>query len=194
MVWAGPMPNGTPPRATVSLQQVAASPERMVVATARLDPPDAAENARWFTITAWQGGGAIVAPMRKLGEGVYRAARPVPVAGPKWKVTLRLQRGRAVLGLPVYLPADSAIPVRGIPAPAEFTRPFVRDKELLQREQKGGVPGSLTLVAYLAVLAIWSTMIAVVCWALSRFARSAEPGREPTERFTRDEAREPVTT
>ena len=194
MVWAGPMPNGTPPRATVTLQQVASSPERMVVATARLSPPDAAEGARWFTITAWQGGGAIVAPMQEIGEGVYRAARPVPVAGEKWKVTLRLQRGRAVLGLPVYMPADSAIPVKGIPAPARFDRPFVRDKELLQREQKTGVPGYLTLLAYLAVLAIWSGMIAVVCWALWRFARSAEPGRESTERFARDEAPEPVAT
>jgi len=188
------MPNGTPPRATVTLQQVASSPERMVVATVRMSPPDAAEGARWFTITAWQGGGAIVAPMEKIGEGVYRAARPVPVAGEKWKVTLRLQRGRAVLGLPVYMPADSAIPVKGIPAPARFARPFVRDKDLLQREQEGNVPGYLTLVAYLAVLAIWSTMIAVVCWALWRFARSAEPGRESTERFGRDEAREPVPT
>ena len=194
MVWAGPMPNGTPPRATATLQQVASSPERMVVATARMNPPDAAEGARWFTITAWQGGGAIVAPMQKIGEGVYRAARPVPVAGERWKVTLRLQRGRAVLGLPVYMPADSAIPVKGVPAPAQFTRSFVRDKELLQREQKAGVPGYLTLLAYLAVLAIWGTMIAVVCWALWRFARSAEPDRESTERFTRDEAQEAVAT
>ena len=157
-------------------------------------PPDAAEGARWFTITAWQGGGAIVAPMQKIGDGVYRAARPVPVGGEDWKVTLRLQRGRAVLGLPVYMPADSAIPVKGIPAPAEFTRSFERDKELLQREQEAGVPGYLTLLAYLAVLAIWSTMIGVVCWALTRFARSAEPGRDATERFTRDEAREAVAS
>jgi hypothetical protein len=92
------------------------------------------------------------------------------------------------------MPADDAIPVKGIPAPARFTRPFVRDKELLQREQKAGVPGFLTLLAYLAVLAIWSTMIAVVSWALWRFARSAEPGRESTRRFARDEAREPVAT
>jgi hypothetical protein len=194
MVWAGPMPNGTPPRATVTLQPVASSPERMVMATVRLDPSDAAEGARWFTITAWQGGGAIVAPMKQIGEGVYRAARPVPVSGDRWKVTLRLQRGRAVLGLPVYMPEDQAIPVNGIPAPARFTRSFVRDKQLLLREQKAGVPGYLTLLAYLAVLAIWSTMIAVVCWALWRFARSAEPGRESTERFSRDEARQPLPT
>jgi hypothetical protein len=193
MAWAGPMPNGSLPRATVSLEQVASSPERQVIATARLSPPDAAEGARWFTITAWQGGGAIVAPMERVGEGVYRAARPVPVSGQSWKVTLRLQRGRAVLGLPIYMPEDQAIPVKGIPAPAQFTRSFERDKELLQREQKSDVPGFLTLLAYLGVLAIWSLMIAVVCWALWRFARSA--GTEPagTERFRR-EAAEPAPT
>jgi hypothetical protein len=161
-----------------------------VVATARLSPPDAAEGARWFTITAWQGGGAIVAPMRRIGPGLYQATRPVPVWGPKWKATLRLQRGRAVLGLPIYMPEDSAIPVKGIPAPAQFTRPFERDKKLLQREQKGNVPGFLTLLAYLAVLAIWSGMIAVVSWALWRLAGSAEE-RGGSERFRR-EASEPA--
>jgi hypothetical protein len=37
-------------------------------------------------------------------------------------------------------------------------------------------------------------MIAVVCWALWRFARSDEPGRESTERFSRDRAPERVAT
>jgi hypothetical protein len=137
----------------------------------------------------------VVAPMRRVGPGLYRATRPVPVWGPKWKSTLRLQRGRAVLGMPVYMPADSAIPVKGIPAPARFTRPFERDKKLLQREQKGGVPGFLTLLAYLAVLAIWCGMIAVVAWALARLARVT--GQRPTPRtgrFTREqrEAVEPT--
>jgi hypothetical protein len=184
MIWAAPMPDGALPRATVALQEVAPAPRREVLVTARLQPPDAARGARWFTVTSWQGGGAIVAPMQRVADGVYRATRPVPVWGPKWKTTLRLQRGRAVLGLPVYMPADQAIPVDGIPADAQFTRSFERDKQLLQREQKGGVPGFLTLVAYLAVLAIWSAMIAIVAWALWRLAGSAEPG-PTTERFRR---------
>jgi hypothetical protein len=117
----------------------------------------------------------------------------VPVSGQSWKVTLRLQRGHAVLGLPIYMPEDQAIPVKGIPAPAQFTRSFERDKELLQREQKSDVPGFLTLLAYLGVLAIWSLMIAVVCWALWRFARSAETEPAGTERFRR-EAAEPAPT
>lgn len=88
--------------------------------TARLRPANAAHDARWFVVTAWQGGGAVVAPMNRIAPGVYRGARPVPAWGPKWKSTIRLQRGRAVLGLPIYMPRDEAIPVAEIPAPARL--------------------------------------------------------------------------
>jgi hypothetical protein len=181
MAWAVPMPNGSNiPRATVSLRNVTPPPHREVIVTARLQPANAANDARWFVVTAWQGGGAVVAPMNRVAPGVYRAARPVPAWGPKWKSTIRLQRGRAVLGLPIYMPKDEAIPVAGIPAPARFTRPFERDKKLLQREQKGNVPGFLTVAAYLVVLIIWSAMIATVFWALRRLARSAQAARPPS--------------
>jgi hypothetical protein len=186
MAWAVPMPNGSNiPRATIGLRDVAPPPHREVVATARLQPAGAANEARWFVVTAWQGGGAVVAPMNRIAPGVYRAARPVPVWGPKWKSTIRLQRGRSVLGLPIYMPQDKAIPVGGIPAPTQVTRPFERDKKLLQREQKGNVPGVLTVGAYLFVLVIWSAMIAIVSWALWRLAKStraARPGRGPRRR------------
>ena len=39
---------------------------------------------------------------------------------------------------------------------------------MLQREQKQGVPGFLTLVAYLTVLAIALSLIALIAWALLR--------------------------
>jgi hypothetical protein len=93
------------------------------------------------------------------------------------------------------MPADSAIPVKGIAAPAQFTRSFERDKQLLQREQKSGVPGVLTLAAYLGVLAIWSAMIAIVSWALWRLRRSSRatrpdrlPGRTRRETMRRTPA------
>src|SRR3954469_8524232 len=195
MAWAIPMPNGSLPKVTATLTQVSPPPHRQVVVNARLNPPDAAEHARWFVVTAWQGGGAVVAPMKRVANGLYRATRPLPVWGPKWKSTLRLQRGRAVLGSPIYMPADQAIPVKGIPAPARFTRPFERDKKLLQREQKSGIPGFLTLLAYLAVLAIWSGMIAIVAWALVQLAKAMDATPRPrTGRFSRvrSETREPV--
>jgi hypothetical protein len=96
---------------------------------------------------------------------------PIPVYG-NWKVTLRLARGASVLGLPIFLPNDPAIPVGEVPAQANLTRAFVRDKQNLQREQKAGVPGYLTGLAYATVLLIWLGMIAALAWGLARLART----------------------
>jgi hypothetical protein len=77
------------------------------------------------------------------------------------------------------MPADKAIPVKAIPPPRNgATREFIRDKELLQREQKKGVATALTLGAYIGVFLIWLAMIAVVAWGLGRLGRSlgATPG------------------
>ena len=58
---------------------------------------------------------------------------------------LRLHKGNAVLGLPVFLPEDPAIPAKEVPGRAASSRAtFVLDKKNLQREQKQGVPGFLT--------------------------------------------------
>src|SRR4051794_33310312 len=199
IAWAIPMPNGNPPKATLTLTP--AKPlgtHQQVNVQAKLDPPDAADNARWFVVTAWQGKTrSIVGQMKKNGPRLYRAGKPIPVRGPDWKSTLRLQRGRAVLGLPIYMPADKAIPVKKIESKSGETIQFKRDKELLQREQKKGVPGFLTLAAYVAVFLIWAAMIAVVGWGLARLAgalgsgggrpggsraaaRAPRPDRQPT--------------
>src|SRR5947207_15197472 len=49
-----------PPTATVTLHNVQPPPTRTVQATIRLHPASAAQGARWFTATAWQGGGSVV--------------------------------------------------------------------------------------------------------------------------------------
>jgi hypothetical protein len=202
IVWAIPMPNGTPPKATLTLTPAKPLPngESQVLVTAKLDPPDAAKDNRWFAVTAWQGKQrSIVGKMDELGPGLYRANMPIPIGGPDWKATLRLQRGRAVLGLPLYLPADPAIPVPKVAAKSGATLVFQRDKSLLQREQKKGVPGFLTGAAYIAVFLIWAGMIAVVSWGLARLARALggsdastrEPGGRAGERAPRAD-REPT--
>jgi len=183
VAWCLPMPVPKhPPSASVALANLPGGPTRTVRATIQLHPPDAAKNARWLTVTAWQGGGEVVDRLHKIGAGRYVTTKPIPVSGPKWKATLRLHRGREVLGLPIYMPADAAIPAPQIPAPAHFTRVFERDKKLLQREQKKGVPSVLTLLAYLAVLAIGLVVVGVLGWGLSRLGREihrAEPPRSP---------------
>ena len=91
----------------------------------------------------------MVEHLRKTGPGTYATTQPVPVYG-QWKSTVRLHRGDEILGLPIYMPEDKAIPAKGVPAQPAMTRAFVKDKKNLQREQKPGVPGFLTLIAYQA--------------------------------------------
>jgi hypothetical protein len=176
-----PMPNGDKVTATVSLQDISPPPGRTVQATIKVDPPDAAENAEWFNATAWQGGGAVVDTLEQTGPGEYRTTEPIPVRD-NWKSTLRLQRGAAVLGLPIYMPEDEAIPVKEIPAEASFTREFVRDKKNLQREQKQGVATWLTLAAYLAVLALVLALLAALGAGLARLDRDRARARSTTAR------------
>jgi hypothetical protein len=184
VAWCLPMPlPARPPTATVSVTDIHSPPQRTVAATIALRPSDASNRARWLTVTAWQGGGSVVDHLHRVGNGVYRTTKPIPVWGPKWKVTLRLQRGDEVLGLPIYMPADTAIPAPQIPAPTHFTRPFEQDKKLLQREQKPNIPGALTLIAYLLVLAVAIVVIGLLTWGLRRIA--AEIGSAPPRRRRR---------
>src|SRR4051794_39126414 len=56
LAWAIPMPNGNPPKATLTLTPAKSlAGERQGNVQAKLDPPDAAEEARWFVGTAWRG-------------------------------------------------------------------------------------------------------------------------------------------
>jgi hypothetical protein len=161
-------------RAHVKLDDVRPAPQREVSATIRIDPPDAAANAAWLSVTAWQGGGLVIDELKPIGDGLYRTTEPIPVSG-DWKTTLRLQRGREVLGLPLYMPGDAAIPAPRVAAKPSFTRTFVADHQVLQRERKQGVPGWLTTAAPLCVLAIALGFLATLAWGLGRVARHDGP-------------------
>jgi hypothetical protein len=145
----------------------------MVQATIRFTPADAVDGAHFVNVTAWQGGGSMVSKLREIRPGVYRTTEPIPVHS-GWKALLRVHTGDALVGVPIYMPRDQAIPAPEVPAQASFTRPFVRDVEILQREQKDDVPGALKLIAYLTVGAIAAGLIALIAWALLRL-EGAEP-------------------
>jgi hypothetical protein len=172
LVYATPISSGDPVTAKVTLTDVKPAPKREVNATVALDPRNAADDAEWFVGTSWQGkeGRSVVAPLKKVSPGVWRTTAPLPVYG-NWKTTIRLHKGTAVQGLAVYFPADSAIPVKGVPAERSFTRPFKRDKKLLQREQKPNVPGVLVLIAYLTVLLIAIGLYGSMGWGLALLQR-----------------------
>lgn len=174
------LPAADPPdvRARVALSEAAPAPQRTVHATVRLDPPDAADGARWWTQTSWQGGGAVVAPLREVAPGVWETTRPLPIGG-TWKSMLRLHAGRALGAVPVFLPADPAIPAVEIPAPARAERALVPDRRLLQREARVA-PGRLTALAYATVLALALALAGGLGWGLARArARLRGPDAPP---------------
>jgi hypothetical protein len=155
---------------------------RLATGTVQLDPPNAADGAYWFNVTSWQGkdGPAHIDTLDQIGPGRYRITKPIHVDG-TWKTTLRLHKGRELAGLPIFLPADPAIPVSEVPVASHGTRAFVLDHKNLQREQKPDVPGWLTLAAYLGVGLISLGLIFVVGWGLSRLeSRGGGPPPAPT--------------
>jgi hypothetical protein len=159
-------------RAAVTLTEVPSSDGRQAHATVRLEPRQAADDAKWLTALAWQGGKGTrlhLDHLERTGPGTYRTTEPVPIDG-SWKSEIRLQTGNSLLAAPVYLPADPAIPVGGVPAKPSFDRAFVSDHELLQREKKDDVPGYLAPLGYGVVGLIVLTLIGALGWALARLA------------------------
>jgi hypothetical protein len=182
--------------ATVRLQDDGGDPaHRHVVGTVTLNPRSAADDAAWVTVTSWQAGGMKVDRLERVAQGVYRFRTPAPVYG-DWKTILRVQDGRTIMGVPIYLPADSAIPgAKLVPASASFTRPFVADHDLLQRERKDDIPGWLWTAACLVVLALSLIFMASLAWGVARVARSGAgdgtppaPDAEPAARPGEDRA------
>jgi hypothetical protein len=165
---------------TVTLTEARPGPDRTAFATVKLNRAEAAEGAEFFVVTAWQGGGFKDIEMRKVGPATYRSTEPVPVSG-DWKTIIRISRGNTLSGLPVYLPRDTAIPAKEVPALPSFTRTFRPDHEILQREQKDGVASALPPIAYAVVAGIALGLLVLIAWGLHRFALVA-PGAGPAPR------------
>jgi len=156
------------------LRNVDGGSGRSVQARVTLDPRTAADGSRWVTATAWQGGGLVVNRLKKLSEGVYETTKPIPVNG-NWKALLRVHTGTKILGAPIYLPNDPAIPAKEVPARLDMTRSLTSDHKILQREAKSA-SGVLPKFAYGAVLAIALALCALMAWGLGRLARDGDAG------------------
>ncbi len=188
--------------ARVSLAEASTSPDfgpdtRAVTATVALDPPDAAVHPNWFNVTDWQGGsgmwgggveGLVIAQLEEVSPGVYRTDRPFPVGG-EWKALLRIHTGNSIQAVPIYLPNDPAIPAKGVPATPEFTRSFVPDKQILQREATGGSP-VLQTIAYVMCALIAVVWIAAMAWGLRRL--DVRPGSTSPMRVGRGRVHSPT--
>lgn len=173
----------TPQDATASMTLTEAQGPgegRYVTADVRFNPPDIlSDNPNWVAVLGWQGGlanetGQFVDPLEKVGPGHYVSTKPMPVSG-TWKTLLRVHDGGTLTAVPIYLAGDPGIGAQEVPADAQFTRPFVSEITILQRERSPDIPQSLWLIGCLVVLFCTLAMIAGITWGGGRINRS-----EPT--------------
>ena len=180
LVWPMPTNAGDGISATVRIREVTPVPERTVSATITVRPASAADDAAFFNLTAWQGADwqrekLVIDSLERVGPGVWRTTRPIPVHG-EWKAIIRLHKGSTLAALPVYMPADPGIPASAVLPHDSFTRPFVTDKQILQREFVGGSP-ALQAVAYGTLALVGIGWVWLIAWGLSRLLY---PGGRPS--------------
>ncbi|MHB8657018.1 MAG: hypothetical protein ACYC91_03540 [Solirubrobacteraceae bacterium] len=165
--------------ATLTLSARTGGSTRTAEATVVVRPASVLSRPDFVQQLSWQGHTASIEKvLRRTGPGVYRTLEPVPISG-SWKSMIRMQQGRMRADVPIYMPADPAIPAAGIPAVTRTTRALVSDTTLMQRERKTGVPGWLWSVATALVLAVIVTLLLIMGWGLNRVGDRVLEGPEP---------------
>ena len=133
-----------------------------------LTPADAAAEADWFEVVAWQGGGQRAVPLRQEVPGRYRSTAPVPT-GASWKTLVYLARGSVLIGLPVSMPADPQYGAPGVPLEHARDADFVPIKAIMTSEAHAGPPlvAAVTYTALLATTAVWIALLLLACRAVA---------------------------
>jgi hypothetical protein len=176
--------------AQFAVTQVGTEAEPQIMAKVSVKPADLVDqHPAWVQITAWQGGGqgVVTDRLRRTGDSTWESTKPVPVGG-SWKTLLRVQDGRTLAAVPIFLPADAPLGVKEVPASADFTRAFVPEIDILQRERKDDSSALLWGAANMVVLLCSLAIIVGISVAVSRVARRIEEheageesrGRAPT--------------
>ncbi len=176
--------------ATISLTELPSPPgQRLVSADVRLTPPNMVSNhPDWVTILSWQGRmennrGLVIDRLDRVGPGHYVSTQPVPVWG-SWKTLLRVQDGYTMTAVPIWEPADDAIPAAEVPALAQTTRPFVQEITILQRERDLNAPQWLFTAGSVVVLIFTLMVIAALTWGAGRINKVASEPEPREERQT----------
>jgi len=140
------------------------------------------EHATWVQITAWQGGGpgVVTDRLERTGDNTWRSTKPVPIGG-NWKTLLRVQDGRMLTAVPIYLPADEALDAEELPTEASFTRDFIPEIDILQRERNDDHPAWLWGAANLVVLLCSLGIVMGIGVSANRIGRAIEAEGAPTD-------------
>jgi len=179
--WALPV-HAAAGSAHLTLTDVPGPCGRWAKVAVQLGQPEQATDANWFLTLAWQGRkagdqGLVMAPFHRTGPDTWATNEAVPLFG-SWKTIVRLHRGRNLEVVPVYLPADPAIPAAAVTTGASATRAFVHDKAVLQREAVGGSVG-LQRGAYAVLIGVAVIWLATLGWGLRRLESSTRPAPAP---------------
>ena len=173
--------------ATVKLTDLPSPPgQRLASADVQLNPPDmAGDDPDWVTILAWQGKmqnhrGLTINRLHKIGPGHYVSTEPIPVWG-DWKTLLRVHDGRDLAAVPIWAPADDAIPVPEIPALTNGTRPFAFEVSILQRERDPAVPAWLFTAGGVVVLFFTIAVVSALTWGAGRINGAENTPKQPVE-------------
>ncbi|MDQ2648894.1 MAG: hypothetical protein M3Z03_05020 [Actinomycetota bacterium] len=178
------LPLRRPTGAVTAALDIEAAGPGLAHVTADLTPAGAADDAYWFQVSAWQGGGLEVVELERTGTpGQWRTVAPVPVDG-HWKTLLRLHRGAEMMAVPIFLPADPTIDEPEIPA-VDRTQAFETERDYLLRETHDGNTWLSPLVhAFLVAMAgLWAA-----AFVLAVAAPPNDGGRPPRARPKRSPA------
>ena len=156
---------------TMTLDRVATGAEPTAYVTVKLQPADAAVDARWFEAMSWQGGGFMTHRMVKVADGIYRSAEPLPMYG-KWKSMVRLHQGqRDMVAMWVYAPEDLAIQKPAVQVSDGQTVEFIGEQQVLRREERTDVPRWMWSGGYALLAVVGSLEILGIAWLVGRGAR-----------------------
>lgn len=130
-------------------------------------------------VLAYQAGPPLVSqPLVSLGDGAYRTQGTVPIGG-QWKTIIRINTGRVLGVVPVFLPEDLGVPAAEVSAPSEFTRPIAHKTTYLLREMKPDASKTLYYSCVAAVVVLIALFIALFCLGIARFARREDETVRP---------------
>jgi len=185
--------------ASIKLTEVSnTNGHKMVNADVRISPPQPemiSADPEWVSILAWQGKmanerGLVIDRLQRVDPGHYVSTRPIPVWG-SWKTLLRVQDGKTMAGVPLFLAADPGInkPVEGIVAgqlgqnEIFGSAHFQPEVSILQRERTFNAPTWLWTAACLVVLVCTLIMIGGLAWGAGRInEKEIEESAEAEER------------
>jgi hypothetical protein len=165
--------------ASITTTQVGTDAEPTIMAKVSVQPADLIDDhPTWVQLTAWQGGtddtkGVVTHRLKRTGENTWESTQPVPVGG-NWKTLLRVQDGRMLTAVPVFMPEDAPLNVKEVPAEPKFTRDFVPEIEILQRERDFDSPSWMWGVANLIVLLCSLAILTGISIAVARVSRRIE--------------------